>query len=332
MLPTITQRLMMVAAIVLGTLCWLSVLPLLKAADGSAGLSLMDARSGVVMACVWMLLAGLPALLAGLYVSSAGNPLSGVFTVGISLMILAAHGGSMQGLINRQAERPSGEPTGGAIFLQLEMEMVLWALAWCLMMFLTRRYRWWIRHTLVPRRLKTPFPPTLTEEDTPRFVLQVRPAMAGLLCAMLGWILCRYIMQTHENGQVIGSILLSFVLAGLTARLALPTGNVVFLLLSPLLVGFASYAYATLLHGSASADELILRWQRGEVVGPMFAMPIHWASAGLIGVSVGIGMAQAIDRVRTEEHEARQDSDTPSDTGPRPDPTPEASDSPAGVQ
>ena len=30
------------------------------------------------------------------------------------------------------------------------------------------------------------------------------------------------------------------------------------------------------------------------------------ASAGLIGVSVGIGMAQAIDRVRTEEQVARE--------------------------
>lgn len=306
MLPTITQRLLMVAAILIGTPCWLPILPLLMAADGSSGLSLLDARAGVFGACALLLLAGLPALLTGLYVSATGNPLSGVFTIGLSLMILAGHGGSMTGLIWRQAERPASEPSGGSIFMQLEIEMALWALAWCLVMFLTRRFRMLIRGKWVPSRLKTIFSKTLTEEDTPRFVLHVRPGLAGLLCAALGWILCRFLMQSPDSGQVIGSILLAFVLAGLTARLALPTGNVVYLLLSPLLVGFVSYAYAAVLHGSASSDDLILLWQRGDITGPMFAMPIHWASAGLLGVSIGIGMAQAIDRVRVEENTSRE--------------------------
>jgi len=307
----------MVAAIVLSTLCWLPVLDFLRAADGSSGLSLMDARVGVFWACGLLFLAGLPALLTGLYVSASGNPLSGVYTIGFSLMILSGLGGSMTGLIARQAERLNGEPSGGSIFMQLEIEMVIWALAWCLMMFLVRKYRVWIRNNLVPSRLKTNFAKDvpIEEEDTPRFAIQIRPAMAGLLCAAIAWVLCRFIMQTPNTGQVIGTILLSFTIAGLTARLALPTGNVVFLLLSPLLVGFASYALAAVLHGSASADDLILLWQRGQIVGPMYAMPIHWASTGLIGVSVGIGMAQAIDRVRVAESaQAEQAQGDTSDT------------------
>lgn len=310
MLPTITQRLMMTAAIVLGTLCWLPILGLLRSAEGYSGLSLLDARVGVVWACAALLLAGLPALLAGLYVSSSGNPLSGVFTIAVSLMILSGHGGSMQGLVRRQFERVGEESSGGSIFMQLAIEMVLWALAWCLMMFLVRRFRIRIRDRLVPRRLKTPFPKRapIEEEDTPRFVLQVRPALAGLLCGAVAWILCRFIMQTPDNGQVIGTILLSFMIAGLTARLALPTGNVVFLLLSPLLAGFVSYAYASVLHGSLSAYELTVAWQRGQIVGPLIAMPIHWASSGLIGVSVGIGMAQAIDRVRVAETQPAEEA------------------------
>ena len=303
MLPTITQRLIMLAALIVSTLCLLPVLPMLTAADGSSGLSLLDARVGVVGACGLLLLAGLPALLLGLYVSSSGNPLSGIFTVGFALMALAGFGGSMTGLIWRQADRPRGEASGGSIFMQLEIEMVLWALAWCFMMFLVRQFRVKIRNKLVPRRLRTTFSTQLPieEDDTPRFVLHVRPGMAGLLCAGLGFVLCKVIMQTPSSGQVIGTILLSFIIAGLAARLILPTGNVVYLLLSPLLVGFATYALGAVLHGSASADDLILRWQRGEITGPMFAMPIHWASAGLIGVSIGIGMAQAIDRVRVAE-------------------------------
>lgn len=303
MLPTITQRLMMLAAIIASSLCLLPILPMLTAADGSSGLSLLDARVGVVWACGLLVLAGLPALVIGLYVSSSGNPMSGVFTIGFALMILAGMGGSMNGLIQRQAQRPRGEPSGGSIFMQLEVEMVLWALAWCGMMFLLRLYRTRIRGALVPSRFRTFFSTQLPieEDDTPRFVLHVRPGLAGLLCAALGWVLCRVLMQTPTSGQVIGSILLSFAIAGLCARLILPTGNVVYLLLSPLAVGFVTYAIGAVMHGSASADDLILRWQNGAITGPMFAMPIHWASAGLVGVSVGIGMAQAIDRVRIED-------------------------------
>ncbi|MFK7790529.1 MAG: hypothetical protein AB8C95_13680 [Phycisphaeraceae bacterium] len=303
MLPTITQRLLMLAVLIVSTLCLLPIVSMLTAADGSSGLSLLDARAGIFGACGLLLLAGLPALLLGLYVSSAGNPLSGVFTIGFALMVLAAHGGSMTGLIWRQADRPRGQPNGGSIFMQLEVEMALWALAWCLMMFLLRRYRARIRGHMVPRWLKTNFSTQMPieEDDTPRFVLHVRPIMAGLLCATLAFVLCKVLMQTPVTGQVLGSILLAFIVAGLTARLILPTGNVVFLLLSPLLVGFATYALGAVLHGSASADDLLLRWQRGEITGPMFAMPVHWASAGLIGVSIGIGMAQAIDRVRVAE-------------------------------
>ncbi len=316
MLPTITQRLLILAAMILSTLCLLPIVSMLTAADGSTGLSLLDARVGLVGACGLLLLAGLPALLLGLYVSSSGNPLSGVFTIGFALMILAAYGGSMTGLIARQADRPRGEPSGGSIFMQLEIEMMLWALAWCLMMFLLRKYRLRIRGMMVPRMLKTNFSSLMPieEDDTPRFVLHVRPGMAGLLCATLAFVLCKVLMQTPESGQVIGSILLAFIIAGLTARLILPTGNVVYLLLSPLLVGFATYALGAVLHGSASADDLILRWQRGEITGPMFAMPIHWASAGLIGVSIGIGMAQAIDRVRVAEAYYRRQIQSPAES------------------
>lgn len=306
MLPTITQRLMMLAAMILGTLCLLPVLPALMAADGSAGLSLLDARTGVLGACGLLLLAGLPAVLAGLYVSASGNPLSGVFSIAFSLTVLAGQGGSMTGLIWRQAQRAAGEPSGGSVFMQMEVEMLLWALAWCGVMLLIRRTRMAVRAGIVPHRLKTSFQHRLTEEDTPRFVLHVRPGLAGLLCAALGWGMCWFLMRTPDTGQVIGSVLLSFVIAALTARLMLPTGNVVYLLLSPLLVGFVAYGYAAVVHGAVSADELILRWQTGQIAPPALAMPIHFASAGLIGVSIGIGMAQAIDRVRTEENQVRQ--------------------------
>lgn len=291
----------MLVGFVVGTLCLLPVLGPIMSASGYSGLVLLDARAGVMGALGLLVLAGLPALLLGLYVSASGNPLSGVFTVGASLLVLAGLGGSIRGLVWRQAERGSGEARGGSIFMQLEMEMVLWAGLWCGVMWLIRASRLSVRRHAVPRLLKTGFDQRLTEEDTPVFVLQVRPALAGLLCALLGWVMCLFLMRSDSAGQVIGSLLVAFTLAGLTARLALPTGNVVYVLMSPLLVGFVAYAQGAVAYGSVSAEELILRWQSGAIVGPMVALPVHYASAGLVGVCVGIGMAQAIDRVRVAE-------------------------------
>lgn len=311
MLPTITQRLMMVAATIVSTLSLLAILTSLTAADGSSGISLFDARVGVLWACALLLLAGLPALITGLYVSSSGNPLSGVFTIGLALTILAAQGGSMTGLIHRQAERVSDAPSGGAIFMQLEIEMAIWALAWCLMMILLRRYRLHVRERCVPRQLRTAFSSyiAIQEDDTPHFVLHARPIFAGLLCTALGWMLCRMLMQTPTSGQAIGSILVAFTLAGLSARLILPTSNVAYLLLSPLGVGFITYATGAMTLGSVSAQDLILRWQSGDIPPPIFAMPIHWASAGFVGVSVGVGISQAIDRIRIEDAYYRRAKD-----------------------
>lgn len=306
MLPTITQRLMMLAAITVGTLAWMMVFRQLLPADGSAGISLMDARSGTLLAGLLLLVAGLPALLSAVYLASAGNPLSGIYTVGFSLMIVAGLGGSADGLYHRQPTWASGG--GGGIFIKLGLELVLWAAAWCLLMFLVRRYRQRVRNRFVPRRLKTPYAAVserLTEEDTPKFVLRVAPIVAGLLCSAIGWLGCMLLIRNATNGQVIGAMLVSFTIAALTARLVIPTGNVVFLVLSPLLAGFVAYAHSAVVHADASSTDLIGLLHRGALIGPAVTLPIHWASAGMVGVATGIGMAQAIDRVRFGDFEGQ---------------------------
>jgi len=299
MLPTITQRLMMVAAIALGTAAWSLIYPAPLPADGWAGLWLWDARAGTLWAVVLLLRAGLPALGLALYVSSAGNPLSGIYTIGFSLLILAGWAGSAEGLFHRQEAWASGG--GGGLFIRLEIELVLWALAWCFLMFLIRRYRGAIRGRLVPHRLYTPYSSAserLNEEDTPRFVLHVAPILAGLICAGLGWLGCVFLIRNPSAAQALGGIFLAFTVASLTARLTVATGNVVYLVLSPLLAGFIAYAHAAIVHADASGTDLIGLVHREQLIGPALALPIHWASAGMVGVATGIGMAQAIDRVR----------------------------------
>ncbi|MEM1353868.1 MAG: hypothetical protein AAGH88_03185 [Planctomycetota bacterium] len=312
MLPTLTQRALMLIAIVAAAFAWLAVRLPLTAAQGSSGLSLMDARIGVVLACLLLLAAGLPALISAMYVSASGNPLSGIFTTGFALMILAGQSGSMAGLIQRQQD-------GGGVFAALMIELGLWALAWCVLMFLIRRYRDLIRANLVPPRLQTPFSRKLTEEDTPRFVLHVAPIVAGLICSTLGYLGCRYLIATPATGQVIGSLLVVFTCAAFAAREFVPTGNVVFLVLSPLIVALAGYAHMAVSHGPASSQDLTALWQAGQITGPAMAMPIHYASAGMVGVATGIGLAQAIDRVRFAEEVITEKPDQP---GPATDDAP----------
>lgn len=304
MLPTITQRTLMLIAIVAATLAWLAIQLPLTAAHGSSGLSLMDARVGVLFACLLLLAAGLPAMVGAIYVSASGNPLSGIFTTGFALIILAGQGGSMTGLIRRQS-------AGGGIFTTLMIELLLWALAWCVLMFLIRRFRDFVRGNLVPPRLQTPFSRKLTEEDTPRFVLHVAPIVAGLICSTLGYVGCRYLIATPATGQVIGALLVVFTCSAFAAREFVPTGNVVFLVLSPLIVAVAGYAHMAVTHGTASAQDLIGLWQTGQITGPARALPIHYASAGMVGVALGIGLAQAIDRVRFAEEVVRQPAHHP---------------------
>lgn len=306
MLPTITQRTLMLIAIVAAALAWLAIKLPLTAAQGSSGLSLMDARVGVTFACLLLLAAGLPALIGAMYVSASGNPLSGVFTTGFALLILAGQGGSMTGLIHRQ-------DSGGGLFVKLMIELGLWAVAWCLLMFLIRRYRDAVRGQLVPPRLQTPFSRKLTEEDTPRFVLHVAPIVAGLICTTLGYVGCRYLIATPQTGQVIGALLVVFTCAAFAAREFVPTGNVVFLVLSPLIVALAGYAHMAVTHGTASPQDLIALWQTGQITGPARALPIHYASAGMVGVAAGIGLAQAIDRVRFAEEVVAAPTTPPGD-------------------
>jgi len=297
---------MMIAVIVVGTMAWMTVFGQLQAIDGSQGVSLVDARVGMWRAGLVLFLLGVPAILGGLYVSAAGNPMSGLFTTAFCLLILAGRGGAIEGVMHRQA-------SGGGLYVQLGMELALWALAWCFLMFVIRKFRDTVRGRWVPVRLMTPFSEELTEEETPKFVVAFKPVMAGILCGALGWLGCTYLIQSPSSGQVIGAILLAFTVAGVVARLIIPTGNVVFLILSPLIAGFIAYGQMALTHGGITGTDLIALFQKGELPGPALALPIHWASAGLVGVTTGIGIAQALLRVKLTDQLNEQDQPATAD-------------------
>src|SRR5690554_2197161 len=56
MFPSLSQRVLIPVAAIVGGMVWLWATPLVEAADGWGGLSLFDAQVGVVLAVVLMLL------------------------------------------------------------------------------------------------------------------------------------------------------------------------------------------------------------------------------------------------------------------------------------
>ncbi|MEO1237947.1 MAG: hypothetical protein AAFX76_14275, partial [Planctomycetota bacterium] len=80
-MPSQTQRVLMLLAVLSGMPAWWWAAGWVRPADGLSGWSLGDVGwMGVLV----LVVAGLPAVLAGAAVSAAGNPLSGVWCAAVS--------------------------------------------------------------------------------------------------------------------------------------------------------------------------------------------------------------------------------------------------------
>ena len=120
MFPTLRNRLIIVAAAIIGGIVWCWAVPSLQAADHSPGPSLTTANGGAVHATVMLLVIGLPAIVLGLIASATGNPLSGLFAAGAALCALGGAGGSIQGWLHRPGVTLPGD------FGWLALEVWVW--------------------------------------------------------------------------------------------------------------------------------------------------------------------------------------------------------------
>lgn len=278
---------MIAAAAVVGGLVWLGAAEPLSAADGSAGLSLLDARVGVLAGGLVLLALGLPALVMGLGVSATGHPLSGVFSVSVGLLFLAGAGGSAEGYLRRHA-LPAG-------YGWLLVEALLWAGLVLGLLAAVHRLRPGLRRRLA--RLATPKQKHWGDEirlGPP----DGRAMLAGVVAAAAGGVGCVVLVQSEATGQVIGSLVLSFTLAGLLAQMLVGPANPVGVLLSPLAVAVGAYGYVLVGAGYGSEDALLAAWYARELPGPALVLPIFYASAGVAGAAMGIGLGQAVHAAR----------------------------------
>ncbi len=285
MLPTIRQRVVIVTAMIIGAAAWLSVTSILIAPDGSDGVSLMSARVGVVAAVLIVAVVGVFALGFGLIASVMGNPLSGVFAVSGGLGVLACKTGAIDGWMRRSVLPDD--------YSDLMVEVLIWQAGVVIMLSAIQ----WLRSPMRAIWPALAYEDHLGVDIHLRFP-QAQAWAAGAVCAVCGSGMGCLLIRDANVGQVVGSLVMSFGVGGLVAGLIFPQVNPVGILFSPAMVAIGAYAYARL--GFQNADELLQVWYGQQLPGIVLVLPIHYASAGVAGCAVGVGLAQVIEASKVQ--------------------------------
>ncbi|MFP4145369.1 MAG: hypothetical protein ACLFV3_09510 [Phycisphaeraceae bacterium] len=281
MLPILRQRLLIVAAALVGGLVWMWIAPWLGPVSGYEGIALYDASVGLAGAVGLLLALGLPAIGLGLLTSVTGHPLSGLFVVATALCLLAGAGGSSEGWLWR-ADLPGGY--GWLIGETLVFSAMLVGLLGLI--------------ELVRPRLARPLAKLSTRDHFGRGTrLWARPGgrdlLAGLITAAGGMLLVNLLVRSADEGQVLGALVLGFLVAGLLGQALSPAKNPVCMLLAPAAAGVAGYAWVL---GHYDSGEAVRdAWYAGELAGLALVLPIHYFAGGLVGVTLGIGLGQSIE-------------------------------------
>jgi len=282
MLPSKRQRFLIAIAVVIGAAALLSVLPTLRAADGSSGVSLLSSRVNPLVATLIVAAAALPALIVGLMTSLA-NPLSGVFAITIALTVFAGVGGPITGWLHRSEARLPAE------FGQLMIEVAIWQAGLIVMLLIIQRLR-------SPMRTRWPalaFSDHLGVDTQLRFP-ELQSLGAGLVCTAIGGGVSWLLLRTPATGQVIGALVLAFFLGGLFGHLVFPHTNPIGVLFSPAIVAIVSYAFVMRRFAGLGAPAVYEAFYSHKLLSTATALPVFYVSAGVAGCALGVGFAQGL--------------------------------------
>ncbi len=281
MLPPLRQRLLITAAVVIGGLVWMRAAPGLLPTDGAGGVRLIHAAAGPVVGLILAILAGLVAMGLAVIAGAVGTPLAAAFTFAASLMFLAAAGGGSLPFLWHAT--PAG-------YLPLLFETVVWFALLGLVVWLTARWRGPIRQRLpwlVSEPRATVASPLAGFRDT-------RSLLTAALCAGIAGVICQLMLRSWDIGQVLGSLVFAFLVGAMIAQVVSPAPHVGPILISPLLLAGYGYIKTWLEYGSA--DPLLAGAYGGSLHGFAWTLPIHFASAGVAGCVLGVGMAAGLVR------------------------------------
>jgi hypothetical protein len=280
MLPNFKQRLAMAAVAILGGTLLVWGADLLVASDGSGGLVLLQARLGPALATAVLIGLLVPVVALALVVAAMGNKLGGVFTLAAALAMLGIAGGPADGWYWR-----SSLPGG---YWLLAIEAALWGGGWIGALALIERFTQPIAARL-PAALRSATPSHATPWRWPK----QRALVGALVAAVVGAVLSSMLLRSTDVGQVTGALVLGFTIGGLVARATVPGATATGILLSPLLAAIAGYIY--LATQFVTADQVLAAWYADQLLGLGSALPIHYAAAGVVGTTLGVGLGQAME-------------------------------------
>ncbi|MEX0885427.1 MAG: hypothetical protein WD009_03210 [Phycisphaeraceae bacterium] len=260
------QRVLVLLLALVAGLIWSLAAGPLEAVDAAPGISLFSARVGFVGGVAVLLLAGLPALgLAWLAGAMTRSLRSAAFVLGTALAFPAGHGGSMDGWFWR-ASLP-----GSYILLMLEIILLFAGIV--------------VATMLIAR----------TASGRDRLSAGRAPAgaqAAGVaICVVVAALLASVLIQSREVSQVLVGLGLAFAVGAGVAQSVVPAARTLPLLLAPLVLGLVAYIYS--LVSFPDHDGLLAAVYTSAIWGPALALPIHYASAGLAGCALGLGIARA---------------------------------------
>ena len=298
MFPTVKQRVIIATGILIGAGLFAMGKELLMATDAGSGISLMSSRVGPTIATGLIAGIGLPVLAMGVFSSSSGHPLSGIFLISTSLFILA---GSIEGWLSRSSSAAGSELPQR--YVALIVETTIWQIGVLATIFAIHISR---------KKMRALLPIVATSshlgDDTHFKLPRGLSLVSGLACAMISALLGLILLKDNNAVQVMAGLFIAFSLGSLVTQLILPNTNPVPLLLSPALVAITTYAYVQFKF--QSADEFHAAMWTSRLPGLALALPIHYTSAGVAGVAFGIGWAQGLMTNQTMPQNAKASSST----------------------
>lgn len=302
MLPSQTQRLLMLLAVVIGTPAWWWAAGMLPPADGLSGWSLSDSAYGLGGAAGLVLITAVPALVAGGFISATGNPLSGVFCVALAGSI-ANHSNAIVGVARRASDTagiagaiPESILPGG-MYPRLALELGVGVLMLTLLLAGLQALRgWWSKR--VPQRLLSRH----LGDSVHLWKIDGKSITAGLITAALGAVLTALLVQDGDPQQVAGGLVLAFAIASLIGHAVAPNQRPWATLVAPAIVGITGYVWAARqLDGSEGPDAILAALYTDALPGLALGLPLHYLTAGVLGCAIGIGIGQVIEKAKLGE-------------------------------
>ena len=287
MLPSQTQRVLMLLALALGFPALAAAAQGLMPPDGLGGWALTD-LSGATAG--WLLLATVPALALAALLAATGNPLTGVLTLGTTFL-LAVPAGSAAGPLRRAAASAATGTPGLGYCLGMAAETLGWALvvaaAWVL---LTACHH--VLRPRLPRRLRTDHAADTASRSSSSRAVETGTRLGSLvITAVVGGGITWMLARGDSAAQAIGAVVVAFTIASMVGQSVAPSRSPLPALLAPALAGAAGYLFLGFTMGrqTGALEQALFD---GTLPGGARVLPMQFAVAGAVGASIGLGLWQ----------------------------------------